>query len=106
MSLGTGFEYLMRSVARGDGAAPAGSPLTRYYLESGTPPGRFLGSGLDGLADGAGVRSGTEVSDEALWRLLGMMADPVTGKQLGRAPQRWPASVSPADAGRSAAGAG
>jgi conjugative relaxase-like TrwC/TraI family protein len=90
MSLGTGYEYLMSSVARGDGAAPSSQPLTRYYLESGTPPGRFLGTGLAGLADGAGVAIGTEVSEDALWHLLGMMSDPVTGKPLGRRPLRLP----------------
>ena len=44
MSLGSGYRYLMDSVARGDGAGHASSPLTRYYAESGTPPGRFLGA--------------------------------------------------------------
>jgi len=66
MSLGSGFAYLMNSVARGDGAIAASSPLTRYYAESGTPPGRFLGSGLAGLDGGRGVPAGTVVSEEAL----------------------------------------
>ncbi len=87
MSLGAGFEYLMRSVARGDGGVPGSSPLTRYYLESGTPAGVWLGRGLAGLADGDGVEAGSIVSEEGLWRLLGMLADPVTGIPLGRAPQ-------------------
>jgi conjugative relaxase-like TrwC/TraI family protein len=93
MSLGAGFEYLMSSVARGDDAAASAQPLTRYYLESGTPPGRFLGTGLAGLADGAGLAAGTEVSEQALWSLLGMMSDPVTGRPLGRRPQRLPAPL-------------
>jgi conjugative relaxase-like TrwC/TraI family protein len=88
MSLGAGFAYLMSSVARGDGAAPSAQALTRYYLESGTPAGRFLGVGLAALDRGAGVSSGTVVTEEALWHLLGMMADPVSGEPLGRAPQR------------------
>src|SRR5947209_3043307 len=90
MSLGSGFAYLMNSVARGDGAVPGSAPLTRYYLESGTPPGQFIGAGLTGLNEGQGVALGTVVSEEALWRMLGMMADPVTGEALGRRPQRWP----------------
>src|SRR3954447_10442289 len=90
MSLGSGFAYLMNSVARGDGAVAASSPVTRYYAESGTPPGRFLGAGLAGLDAGRGVPVGTVVSEEALWRMLGMMADPVTGEPLGRRPQHWP----------------
>src|SRR5690349_17670723 len=93
MSLGAGYEYLMSSVVRGDGAAPSSQALTRYYLESGTPPGRFLGTGLAGLADGAGIAAGTEVSEEALWHLLGMMSDPVTGRPLGRRPLRLPAPL-------------
>src|SRR3954453_1369657 len=94
MSLGTGYEYLLNSVARGDGAVAASSPLTRYYAESGTPPGRFLGSGLAGLDDGHGGPAGTVVSEEALWRMPGMMADPVTGEPLGRRPQHWPTPLT------------
>jgi conjugative relaxase-like TrwC/TraI family protein len=92
MSLGSGFKYLMSSVAVGDGGID-GSSLTRYYTAPGTPSGRFLGAGLAGLADGAGVPAGTAVSAEALWRMLGMLADPVTGTTLGRAPNRAPQSV-------------
>jgi hypothetical protein len=86
MTLGEGYRYLMASVARGDGAEPAASNLTRYYAESGTPPGRFLGTGLAGLDDGRGVEAGAGVSEEHLFRMLGMLQDPITGEQLGRAP--------------------
>jgi conjugative relaxase-like TrwC/TraI family protein len=88
MSLGAGYRYLMSSVARGDVTGPAGTALTRYYAASGTPPGRFLGAGLAGLGDGVGVGPGTEVSEEHLFRMLGMLQDPVTGAPLGRAPRR------------------
>ena len=40
----------MESVAKGDGAPGSTDSLTRYYAESGTPPGVFLGAGLAGLA--------------------------------------------------------
>lgn len=90
MSLGTGYEYLLSSVARGDGAPQAASPLTRYYAESGTPPGRFLGAGLAGLNGGAGIREGIEVTERMLFNLLGMLADPITGEALGRRPRQWP----------------
>ncbi len=103
MSLGSGFVYLMNSVARGDGAVAGSSPLTRYYAESGTPPGRFLGSGLAGLDGGRGVPAGSVVSEEALWRMLGMMADPVTGEPLGRRPQHWPTPLTQRIAARVAA---
>ena len=64
------------------------SNLTRYYAESGTPPGVFLGAGLAGLDDGRGVEAGSQVTEEHLFNLLGMCADPVTGKPLGRQPNR------------------
>ncbi len=86
ISLGCGFAYLMSSVARGDVAHSTGSPLTRYYVESGTPEGRWIGSGLAGLAGGVGVAPGSVVSEEGLWRLLGLLADPATGAPLGQRP--------------------
>ncbi len=85
MRLGTGFRYLMESVARGDGASDLSSPLTRYYAESGTPPGRFLGAGLSGVNGGRGIPQGTECTEQMLFHMLGECADPVTGEQLGRA---------------------
>lgn len=85
MTLGAGYRYLMSSVARADEATRA-TGLTAYYAATGTPPGTFLGAGLAGLAVGAGVESGSQVSEEQLWRMLGMLQDPVTGEQLGRAP--------------------
>ena len=87
MSLGSGYRYLMESVAAGDGA-PRESSLAAYYAASGTPPGVFLGAGLPALDDGRGVESGSEVTEQHLFNLLGMCADPVTGKPLGRAPLR------------------
>lgn len=86
MSLGAGYRYLMESVARGDHTAPASSPLTQYYTQTGTPPGYFLGAGLAGLADGGGIAEGAVVSEEHLFRMLGMLQDPITGKPLGRPP--------------------
>lgn len=94
ISLGAGYRYLMKSVAVGDGAAARSSPLTRYYAESGTPPGRFLGAGLAGLDGGRGVDSGSEVSEKHLFRMLGMCADPLTGEPLGRRPGRQPAPLA------------
>ena len=88
MSLGAGYRYLMSSVARADGTGHSASALTRYYAESGTPPGRFLGRGLAGLDHGNGVPVGSAVSEERLFRMLGMLQDPITGEQLGRPPQR------------------
>jgi len=85
MTLGAGYRYLMSSVARGD-AARGASGLTAYYSATGTPPGSFLGSGLAGLDGGRGIPGGAQVTEEHLWRMLGMLQDPVTGAQLGRSP--------------------
>jgi conjugative relaxase-like TrwC/TraI family protein len=80
MVAGSGFRYLMESVAVGDGRADQSSPLTRYYAESGTPPGRFVGTGLDVL----GLQTGDEVSEHHLYRMLVEVVDPVSGQSLGR----------------------
>ncbi len=88
MTLGSGYRYLMESVAVGDGAPGHASNLTRYYATSGTPPGVFLGAGLGGLDDGRGVEPGSAVTEQHLFNLLGMCADPITGQALGRQPNR------------------
>lgn len=92
MTLGAGYRYLMSSVARLDEAGPTAG-LSTYYAAKGTPPGRFLGAGLAGLANGAGVAPGSIVTEEALWRMLGMLQDPVTGEPLGQIPRTQPATV-------------
>lgn len=87
MSAGPGYRYPLKSVAAGDGNRDLGTPLIRYYSESGTPPGTWLGSGLPGLGDGVqvGIAAGDPVSEEQLARLLGAGMDPATGGQLGGA---------------------
>jgi conjugative relaxase-like TrwC/TraI family protein len=94
MTLGSGYRYLMESVAVGDGAPGKSSNLTRYYATSGTPPGVFLGAGLAGLDDGRGVEHGSQVTEQHLFNLLGMCADPITGQPLGRQPNRSHLSLS------------
>jgi conjugative relaxase-like TrwC/TraI family protein len=89
MTLGSGYRYLMESVATGDGAVGASSSLTRYYAQSGTPPGVFLGAGLAALNDGRGIEKGSVATEQHLFNLLGMCADPVTGIPLGRQPNRF-----------------
>jgi conjugative relaxase-like TrwC/TraI family protein len=89
MTLGSGYRYLMESVATGDGAVGSSSNLTRYYAESGTPPGVFLGAGLAALDGGRGIKKGSAVTEQHLFNLLGMCADPVTGVPLGRQPNRF-----------------
>ena len=58
MTLGAGFRDLTSSVARADREGPTADPLKAYYTQEGTPPGRFLGSGLAGLDGGNGVEPG------------------------------------------------
>lgn len=79
-----GIEYLLRSISRGDGAAELSSPLTRYYAESGTPPGRFLGSGLGSINNGLGVAVGTEATEEQLRNMIERVGDPITGEILNK----------------------
>jgi hypothetical protein len=81
---GNAWKYLTESVA---GAAELGADAADYYAAKGTPPGRFLGRGLDGLGPGPGsVKPGDVVSPEMLHRMLAQLADPVTGQPLGRLP--------------------
>lgn len=84
MSAGHGYRYLLKSVAAGDGERDLSTPLTRYYQEAGTPPGRWMGSGVHALGDGQ-LRPGDTVIEQQLALLLGMGRDPVTGAALGRA---------------------
>jgi hypothetical protein len=82
MSAGSGYQYLLRSVAAGDGNRVLSTPLTRYYSDVGTPPGRWLGSGVGAFGAGQ-LRPGMHVSEEQLALLVGMGRDPLTGEQLG-----------------------
>jgi conjugative relaxase-like TrwC/TraI family protein len=102
MSLGSGYRYLMESVAVGDGVPGKSSNLTRYYATTGTPPGVYLGAGLAGLDDGRGIEHGSAVTEQHLFNLLGMCADPVTGRPLGRQPNRAHLSLSKRVAQRAA----
>jgi conjugative relaxase-like TrwC/TraI family protein len=81
---GKGYRYLLKSVAVGDGDRSMADPLTRYYTEAGTPPGRWMGSGVRGFGEG-GITQSSTVTEAQLVLLLGMGRDPVTGEQLGRA---------------------
>ncbi|MGP9604775.1 MobF family relaxase [Brachybacterium sp. AOP42-E1-35] len=82
MTGGDGYRYLLNSVVTGDGDRDAASALTRYYLEPGTPPGSWIGSGLPGLS--GGVAPGAAVTEAQLRRLMGFGQDPNSGEQLGR----------------------
>ena len=66
---GTGYEYLLRSVATNDG--PTDEPsLSKYYAAKGTPPGRWIGRGLAGF-NNANIHVGAEISEENMAALYG-----------------------------------
>jgi len=82
MSAGDGYKYLLASVAAGDGDRSLSTPLTRYYQESGNPPGWWIGSGVASLD--CPLRPGDRVSELHLELLMGHGLHPLTGEQLGR----------------------
>ncbi|MEE8600278.1 MobF family relaxase [Euzebya tangerina] len=83
MSAGAGYRYLLASVAVGDGDRSLSDPLVGYYTADGTPPGRWLGTGVASLGDGW-IAPGDVVTEDQLRRLLGEGRDPITGQPLGR----------------------
>jgi conjugative relaxase-like TrwC/TraI family protein len=98
MSAGDGYKYLLRTVAAGDGQRSLSTPLTRYYSAKGTPPGRWMGSGLPGLGFGR-ILAGAEVTEDQLQRLIGLGRDPVYGAPLGRAYPEYQRPADPASPG-------
>ena len=81
---GRGYDYLLKSVVRGDANMADPNPVTRYYTEEGTPPGRWMGSALHAFGDGE-IKRGDQVTPQQLQLLIGAGLDPVTGEKLGRA---------------------
>lgn len=70
MSAVDGYKYLLRTVVAGDGDRSLSTPLTRYYAEEGTPPGRWIGAGVAAL--GAMLVEGDQVTEAQLALLLGL----------------------------------
>ena len=81
---GRGYDYLLKSVVRGDANMADPNPFTRYYTGEGTPPGRWMGSALHAFGDGE-IKRGDQVTSQQLQLLIGAGLDPVTGEKLGRA---------------------
>ncbi|NYI60298.1 MobF family relaxase [Cellulomonas soli] len=100
LTAGAGYRYLLRHIATGDCARTGRAPVTSYYTESGNPPGRWFGRGLDRLGaarsdlEPIGLEVGTVVVEDAMGRLFAHGLDPMTGVPLGRA---YPSATSPAD---------
>ncbi|KQY48319.1 hypothetical protein ASD18_12200 [Cellulomonas sp. Root137] len=87
MTAGAGYQYLLRHTASGDCDRSGATSLTAYYMQSGNPAGRWLGSGLQGIggADAIGIERGEVVGEQPMARLFGQGCDPATGVPLGRA---------------------
>jgi len=92
---GTGYQYLLRSVATHDAPPEAGQSLADYYAAKGTPPGRWIGRGLAGL-DSDTVAEGRQVGERQMAALYGeglhpdaddkiLAGESITACQLGRA---------------------
>ena len=77
LSAGDGYRYLTRSVACGDQQRGLDG-LSDYYVLSGLPPGRWFGSGCEGLG-----LAGT-VAEADVRALFGAGVHPGTGERLGR----------------------
>ncbi len=82
LSAGSGYEYLTRQVAAVDSTELGSSKLADYYSAKGEAPGRWAGSGLDGID---GISPGDVVTADQMGHLFGTGSDPITGEALGRA---------------------
>lgn len=77
VNAGSGYEYLLRSVATNDAANVSAPSLSKYYAAQGTPPGRWLGSGLIGL-ESKSIHVGEVISDLQMAALYGEGIHPDT----------------------------
>ena len=85
MSAGSGYQYLLRSVAAGDGnrvPVDAAHPLLLRGRYAAGPLARVRRRRLRCRPDSG---PGMQVTEEQLALLIGMGRDPITGEQLGRA---------------------
>ncbi|MFC0458180.1 MobF family relaxase [Arthrobacter liuii] len=80
LSAQSGLRYLFKTTMMDD-LALAQVDSTSYYLKAGTPPGRWLGSGLSGISRGADDAV-TEIDAKALFEYA---VHPDTAAPLGRA---------------------
>lgn len=78
---GQGYQYLLRSVATHDAPPEEGQALSDYYAAKGTPPGQWIGSGLDGL-DSKHARVGAVIGEEQMAALYGEGLHPDTDDRM------------------------
>lgn len=68
LTAGSGYDYLTRQVAAQDTTDRGHTSLATYYTEKGETPGRWVGSGLAGIA---GIEAGEVVAAEHMQALFG-----------------------------------
>lgn len=82
---GTGYQYLLRSVATNDAdpgkSAERPKGLSDYYQAKGTPQGRWLGSGVDGLQS-ATVQNHALVEESQMAALYGEGLHPDANERM------------------------
>lgn len=77
---GTGYQYLLRSVATNDAhdliiETDSKTALARYYDAKGTPPGRWVGTGLKGF-DSEKIHAGAVINADQMANLYGVGLHP------------------------------
>ena len=80
LSAQSGLKYLFKTTMLDD-LAVAPADATTYYMKAGTPQGRWLGSGLEGISR----TSGDVVTESDAKALFDHAVHPDTGTPLGRA---------------------
>lgn len=93
MSAGDGYKYLLKTVVAADGNRPLSTPLTRYYMEEGTPLWSLAWRGVAALGKGE-IQVGDRVSGDQLQLLMGTGCDPITGDNPAWASRRTRARTS------------
>jgi len=74
LTAGAGYDYLTRQVAALDATEKGHTGLASYYTERGETPGRWIGSGLDGID---GLAAGDPVTDVQMRALFGCGPHPL-----------------------------
>ena len=83
---GTGYQYLLRSVATNDAPSQADT-LAGYYQAKGTPPGRWIGRGLTGF-NSESVVAGRVIDEAQMAALYGEGIHPDADEMIAANPDK------------------
>ena len=83
---GTGYQYLLRSVATNDAPSQADT-LAGYYQAKGTPPGRWIGRGLTGF-NSESVAAGRVIDEAQMAALYGEGIHPDADEMISANPDK------------------